>query len=89
MALASYEISIYDLVENQLDVVLKYGWKVQLSTDPFHLATELLMFLSDAKEFRHRVKLQPTLIDGRWIACKVPDWFVSHMLTVPYEKSGV
>jgi hypothetical protein len=85
---ASYDVSIHELIRKQVPQrLLEQGLDFALMTDPYHLRTVARFIvrnhLTQVDQALPEIVLERLKIDGRFIACKIPDWYISHLCTIP------
>ena len=75
---------LLDCVYAQIPRQLRGRLDVVVTSDPYYLRTEVVIAGKDGTLYPSG-PIEVTLDRGRFVDCKLPDWFVGHMCSIPVD----
>jgi hypothetical protein len=74
---------LVDRIYDQIPPRLRGRFKIRIRSDPFHLRVEVIAKTADGDEYS-----TGPINDIDWYqsGCLLPDWFISHLCTLPAGK---
>lgn len=76
---------LVDRIYDQIPPRLRGRFKIRINSDPYHLRVEIIARTSDGEEYASG-PIEVEWDGQRLTKCELPDWFISHLCTLPAGK---
>jgi len=76
---------LVDRVYDQIPRQLRGRLDVVIVADPYYLRTEIIVYDKNGEQYSSGL-LDVTLDRGEFVDCKIPDWFIGHMCSIPVDE---
>jgi hypothetical protein len=76
---------LVDRIYAQIPRQLRGRLDIDIRADPYYLRTEIIATGKDGVPYASG-PLEVTLDRGKFVDCKIPDWFISHMCSIPVDE---